>query len=47
METSKVVECPHCGYTWLSRVSDPKACPSCKRYLKPGKTKQNKEEGAK
>jgi len=24
--------CIHCHYSWLSRVLEPKACPSCKRY---------------
>lgn len=26
--------CPSCSYTWDSRVSKPKACPYCKRYIK-------------
>ena len=24
--------CQKCGHKWKSRVSDPKACPNCKRY---------------
>jgi len=24
--------CQKCGHKWESRVSDPKACPNCKRY---------------
>lgn len=22
-----------CGYSWESKIEDPKACPKCKRYL--------------
>jgi predicted Zn-ribbon and HTH transcriptional regulator len=31
-------KCRFCGYEWGSRVSEPKSCPLCKRYLieKPG-----------
>jgi len=32
------IKCPFCFYEWDGRVSDPKSCPLCKRYLieKPG-----------
>ena len=27
------MKCPYCNYEWLSRKSNPKACPRCKRRL--------------
>jgi rubrerythrin len=27
-----IVECVHCGYKWIARVPNPKACPNCKQY---------------
>jgi predicted Zn-ribbon and HTH transcriptional regulator len=26
-------KCKHCGYEWVIRVTKPKQCPQCKRYL--------------
>jgi len=26
-------KCPKCDYEWEARVSNPKQCPMCKRYL--------------
>jgi len=34
------VQCAKCGYTWESRVENPKACPFCKQYIKKPKTKE-------
>jgi len=25
-------ECKRCGYTWYSKVKEPKQCPKCKNY---------------
>ena len=25
--------CRRCGYGWMARVKNPKACPNCKQYL--------------
>ncbi|MEK6882314.1 MAG: hypothetical protein AABY22_22030 [Nanoarchaeota archaeon] len=30
-------KCKKCDYTWESRKENPKACPSCKQYIKKGK----------
>lgn len=27
------MECPKCSYEWKNRISEPKACPSCKARL--------------
>ena len=34
------VQCAKCGYTWESRVENPKACPFCKQYIKKPKTEE-------
>lgn len=26
-------KCQSCGYQWLARVPEPKACPACKTYI--------------
>jgi len=31
--TMKKNKCKFCSYIWESRVSNPKSCPLCKRYL--------------
>lgn len=31
MSSDTTRECEFCNYTWISRVSSPKACPRCKR----------------
>ena len=35
-------KCNQCGYVWLARVKNPKACPECKRrdWHEPKKTKR-------
>lgn len=30
----KSIKCKFCGYTWIPNITNPKACPYCKRYLK-------------
>jgi hypothetical protein len=27
------IKCPHCGYIWLPRMTNPKRCPQCKQPL--------------
>jgi len=27
------IKCNFCGYGWKSRVTNPKSCPLCKRYI--------------
>lgn len=31
-------KCCKCGYEWETRKKAPKACPSCKRYIREGKS---------
>lgn len=40
-------KCLRCGWKWMSRVRNPKACPRCKRYdwNVPPKIKKNKKKG--
>ena len=28
----RALVCQRCGYQWVSRVDEPRACPRCKRY---------------
>ena len=28
----KQIKCKKCGYEWITRVDNPKACPKCKSY---------------
>lgn len=28
-----VIQCPYCGYEWVTRVEQPKACPQCKHRI--------------
>ena len=30
--TVRTYTCQYCGYTWIPRVPQPKACTKCKRY---------------
>lgn len=34
------MECPKCGYEWIPRKPNPKACPMCKQYLARMKPKE-------
>ena len=37
MKTKLIVQtCNKCGYKWIPRIKNPKACPSCKQYIKKG-----------
>lgn len=31
-EVERKPKCDECGYEWVPRVGDPKACPRCKSY---------------
>lgn len=37
--------CKKCGYEWMSRVKNPKACPYCKQYDWDRKSKREEVEG--
>jgi len=36
---SSMVQCVKCGYVWVARKVNPKACPLCKRYVVYGEVK--------
>jgi len=43
--TMKKEKCMKCGYEWVPRTENPKACPNCKRY-NIDKPKSRKEKTA-